>query len=183
MYRPFALTLLLSLPLLSQAATITPGQKLPPLRIAELGECVIKGDDTAFEPWQSSQLLGRVQVVEYMAARAGIDKVQQKLYAAIKAAQLPTDRFAVAKLVNADDALIGTSGLVAPEVRKNKKGLRDETLVVDADGVGLKSWELKPKSSAIAIVDASGTVLFFKEGALSDEEITLALALIRQQLK
>jgi YtfJ family uncharacterized protein len=164
------------------AAAIRVGEKLPPLRITEAGECVLNGDETAFEPWQSSRLLGRVHVIEYLAARAGVDKLQQPLYAAIEAAGLPREQFATARVVNANDALFGTSGLVAPEVRKSKQQLPQEILVVDANGTGRKQWALQPKNSAIAIVDPTGTVLFFKEGALSADEIDAAIALIRRHL-
>ena len=169
-------------PTIRSAAAIAVGEKLPPLQIADIGECLIKGDEAVFKPWQSSQLLGKVHLVEYMAARAGIDKVQQPLYTAIKAAQLPPENFGLAKLVNADDALLGTSGMVAPEVRKSKKQLPQEIFVVDAAGAGRAQWQLQEKGSAVAIVDAAGTVLFFKEGALTDAEIAQAIALIRQHL-
>ncbi len=165
------------------SARIETGKELPPLRIADLGECVVKGNETAFEPWQSSQLLGSVQVVEYLAARAGIDRIQQPLYAAIKAAELPADRLTLTKVVNSDDALFGTAGFVAPEVRKGKQQRPGETLVVDAKGVGREQWDLRRKSSAIAILDAAGTVRFFKEGALTGEEIERAVALLNQLLK
>ncbi len=176
------LLLALALPVFGYAATIQVGEQLSPLRITEPGECVMRDGEAVFQPWASSDLLGRVHVIEYLAARAGIDKVQRPLYTAIEAAQLPPEHFAVAKLVNADDALFGTSGLVAPEVRKSKQQLPQEILVVDANGAGRKLWALQPKSSAVAIVDARGTVLFFKEGALTGAEVEQALALIRQNL-
>ena len=181
--RSTLLTLTLLLPLGGHAAAIATGQPLPPLQIDELGECVLRGDDTAFVPWRSDSLSGKVQVVEYMAARAGIDKIQQPLYAAINAAALPADRLALVKLVNADDALFGTGALVAPEIGKNKRLRTDETLVVDAEGVGRQRWQLQPKGSAVAIVDATGTVLFFKEGALTADEVAQAVTLLRQQLQ
>lgn len=164
------------------AAPITVGEPFPAIAIERLGECVIEGNGTAFRPWRSDSMLGRVQVFEYVAARAGIDGVHRAFFAQVRQAQFPAERFAITKLVNADDALWGTSGLVADEIRKNKRQTPDVVLVVDAEGRGLREWRLAAKSAALAILDRQGKVLFFKEGALTDEEIRAGIALIRRQL-
>lgn len=166
-----------------QAATITVGKPLPAISISNLGECVLKGGDAVFQPWSSSQLRGKVQILEYVAARAGIDKIHKPFYDAVKAAHFPADKVAITKLVNSDDAFWGTSGLVAGAVKKNKKATPGQTLVVDADGLGRKQWDLQKKNAALAILDPSGTVLFFKEGKLTGDEISHTVDRIRQTLK
>lgn len=172
--------MLLAAPAIS--APIAVGQSFPAIAIERLGECVIEGDGTAFRPWRSDSMLGRVQVFEYVAARAGIDGVHRAFFADVQQAQFPVERFAITKLVNADDALWGTSGLVSDEIRKNKRQTPDVVLVVDAEGRGLREWRLAPKSAALAILDRHGKVLFFKEGALTDDEVRAGIALIRRQL-
>ena len=175
--------ILVMLSAVGHAADIRVGEKLPPLRIADLGECVIHGDETVFEPWESSTMLGKVQIVEYVAARAGIDRLHRPLFDAIAEAGFPAAALAVTKLVNADDALWGTSGLVTSKVGENKKEFPENSLVVDAKGIGLRRWGLQQGSGAIALLDRSGDVLFFKEGGLTDDEIHTVVALIRERLR
>jgi len=175
--------ILVMLSAVGHAADIRVGEKLPPLRIADLGECVIHGDETVFEPWESSTMLGKVQIVEYVAARAGVARLHRPLYDAIREAGFSAAELAVTKLVNADDALWGTSGLVTSKVGENKKEFPENSLVVDAKGIGLRRWGLQQGSGAIALLDRSGDVLFFKEGGLTDDEIHTVVALIRERLR
>ncbi|MEF1307831.1 YtfJ family protein, partial [Vibrio owensii] len=44
------------------------------------------------------------------------------------------------------------------------------------------SWALKEESSAIIVQDKQGKVLFIKEGALTPDEITQVLGLIKQNI-
>lgn len=174
---------LAGLPALAGAAGITVGEKFPSIAISDLGECVLKGDETAFAPWSSDGLDGKVQVVEYVAARAGIDDIHRPFFDALAAADYPAGAVGIVKLVNSDDALWGTSGLVAGEIRKNKKEKPEHRLVVDAEGLGQQQWDLEKKNAALAILDSSGTVLFFKEGSLTDQEIAQTIATIGEQLR
>lgn len=169
------------MPSLVSAANITVGEKLSPLAVEELGECVIEGDEVVFKDWDTSKLNGKVQVMEYMAARAGVDKVNENFFRALDAAGL-TEKVGMAKLVNSDDALWGTGGMVAGEMKKGKKDTPTHTMVVDAEGLGRQQWDLKEKGVALAILDPNGEVLFFKEGALESDDIRAALAIIQSQL-
>jgi YtfJ family uncharacterized protein len=166
----------------AHAAQIRVGDELPPLRIADLGECLIRGQEPVFEPWDSSSMRGKLQLVEYVAARAGIDRLHKPLYDAIRAAAFPAGRLGVIKLVNSDDALWGTSGMVASKVGENKKEIPENRLVVDAEGIGLRRWGLQEKSGAVALLDRSGRVLFFKEGGLTKGEIRTVVDLVRNSL-
>ena len=56
-------------------------------------------------------------------------------------------------------------------------------LVVDARGIGLRRWGLQEGSGAIALLDRSGDVLFFKEGGLTDDEVRTVVALVRERLR
>lgn len=164
------------------AAPITVGQPFPAIAIVNIGECVIEGAGTAFRPWDSNSMLGKVQVFEYVAARAGIDAVHRPFFEELQRERIPAQHLAITKVVNSDDALWGTSGLVPDEIRKNKRQAPDVALVVDAEGRGLREWRLAPKGAALAILDRHGRVLFFKEGALTDEEIRTSITLLRRQL-
>ena len=55
-------------------------------------------------------------------------------------------------------------------------------LVADEKGAGLKTWQLDEDSAAIIVTDTRGTVLYFKQGAMSAAEVDSTIELIKQQL-
>lgn len=177
------LSLLLVLPAMpSGAAAIRVGETLPSLQIRDLGECMLRGDDVAFEPWDSSGLGGALQLVEYVAARVTVSSIHAPVYDAIESASVPAGALVVTKLVNADDALWGTAGLVPGKVGDNKRENPDIHLVVDTAGAGLRRWQLEEGSGALALVDRDGKVLFFKEHGLTEDEIATLVRLVRERL-
>lgn len=167
----------------ASASNVVVGKKLPAVEIVDKGECVIRQADIDYVPWHSKTLQGQVHIVEYVAARAGVDKINAAFFAAVKEANIPMEQLTIFKMVNSDDALWGTSGLVAGEIEKTKRKEPDTRFVIDAQGLGLEAWGLQEKSAAIAVLDAQGQVLFFKEGGLSEAEVAQSLKLIRQQLE
>lgn len=177
---PILAGMLLSLPV--AAADIAVGAQLSPLAITDLGECILEGGDTAFRPWSSKALAGEVQVLEYTAARAGVDKVHAAFFLALAAAGFPAGEVQVTKLVNSDDALWGTSGLVAGEIEKNKRASPGTAFVVDAQGIGRQQWQLQGKTAALAVLDPTGRVLYFSEGEMSPAETAAAIEAIRAAL-
>lgn len=179
--KTIGLLLAMTLPTLGFAANIAVGENLSQLSGNDVEECVIEGDEVVLKPWNSGQLNGKVQVVEYMAARAGVDTVNENFFAALKTTGLD-QQVGLAKLVNSDDALWGTSGLVVGEMKKNKMKTPHLTMVIDAEGIGQQQWDLEKKGVALMILDPQGEVLFFKEGELSSDEIKAALAKISAQL-
>ncbi|HGJ5864729.1 MAG TPA: YtfJ family protein [Arsenophonus nasoniae] len=56
-------------------------------------------------------------------------------------------------------------------------------MIVDNNGVVKKTWQLKPKSSTIIVLNKNGNVLFAKDGALTSEETNKVIKLIETQLK
>jgi len=163
----------------AQAATITVDAPLPALAIADKGELVAKGDDFAYQPWSSASLTGKVHIVQYMAARAAANKMNEPFTDALRIANFPNDKQLSTTVINADDAMWGTAGFIDGELKKNKKKYPYASMVTDAKGDGLKIWGLKKEGSAIAILDKTGKVIFFKEGALTADEIKSTLALIQ----
>jgi hypothetical protein len=95
---------------------------------------------------------------------------------------LPKGSYQFTTVINLDDAMWGTSGFVVGEVKSSKRKYPDSTMVLDEEGTGLQGWQLQKKSSAIVVIDTSGTVLYLKQGSMSEEEIEAAVELIRQQI-
>lgn len=55
-------------------------------------------------------------------------------------------------------------------------------MVLDENGVVANTWALQEESSAIVVQDKQGKILFVKEGALTPDEITQVLGLIKQNI-
>jgi len=163
----------------AQAANITVGAPLPALAIAEKGELAKKGDDFSFQPWSSASLPGKVVVVQYLAARLTASKMNEPFTDALRAANFSDEKYLSTTIINSDDAMWGTSGMVDGELKSSSKKYPHASLINDAKGSGLKAWELKKEGSAIAVLDKTGKVIFFKEGALTADEIKSTLALIQ----
>jgi hypothetical protein len=176
--RTLALALLLFLPAWGVAAVST-GNPLPQLRVEKLGEMHVEGEDVRYAPWDSGALRGKVQVVQYMAARPGSRDLNKPFTDRLRDSGIPIEHYHVTTIVNLDDALFGSRGIVVSELEKNKKRYYRSSIVADEGGLGLEAWRLAPKSSAIIILDAEGRVAFFRDGAMSVEEIEQALALVR----
>lgn len=174
-----ALVLLLVLLCGSGANALEPGQALPGVRVEELGELKLDAQQLSYGAWDSSALLGRLNVIQYMAARLSSKSLNKPFTDQLEAAGLPLDRYHVTTIVNLDDALFGTRGFVLSELESNKKRYHLSSIVADAHGLGLRVWQLTPKSSAIIIVGADGRVKFFRDGAMTADEIAAALQLLR----
>jgi YtfJ family uncharacterized protein len=161
------------------AAALESGQTLPPVRVEELGELTLDNEKIGFQVWDSHALAGKLHVVQYLAARLSAKSLNQPFTDQLQAAKLPLESYHVTTIVNLDDAMFGTRGFVLSELESNKRRFFLSSIVADADGLGLRAWGLKEKSSAIIIVGADGRVKFFRDGALSATEIATALQLLR----
>jgi YtfJ family uncharacterized protein len=164
-----------------QAQGLQVGGIVPDLEISELGEIRLQEEEFSYQTWAFPQDLGRLHVVQYVAATMAASKLNEPFTDSLSE-HLAGGNFTVTTVVNMDDAMWGTSGFVVSEVKKNKKRYPDSTMVLDKEGVGRQAWQLERKSSAIVIVDASGRIQYLKEGAMDDDEIESALELMRAQL-
>ena len=81
-----------------------------------------------------------------------------------------------------DDAIFGTSSLAVSGMKDNKKKFPDAVMIVDEKGDGIRTWGLTKAGSAIIVLNKDGKVAFFKDAALSNDEITSTLRLIETLL-
>jgi uncharacterized protein len=163
----------------AQARALEPGEALPGLRIEELGELQLAGETIRFAPWQSDALTGKVQVLQYLAARLSVKSLNEPFTDTLRDSGIPIERYHVTTIVNLDDALIGTRGMVLSELENNKKRYFRSSIVADAHGLGLEAWQLRPKSSAIIVLGPDGRVKFFRDGAMTPAEIDHVLQMVR----
>lgn len=176
---PLILSLYLSSTL---AARPEVGSSLPPLEVADRGELVISGDDAFdFVPWHSDKRPQAVHVVQYFGATLS-DRDIFEPFTDLLQENFEDGVVHVTTILNLDAAMWGTKGMVIKELKKNKKKHPGATMVADADAAGTKAWELGKNGTALMIIDAQGTVLFFNQGALDETQLAPTIELIRENL-
>ncbi|MGC9422112.1 YtfJ family protein [Vibrio sp.] len=183
MIKKTLLTLLLSsYTLVTSAHNLMLGQPLPPVNVEKYGEVVLKGKDPQFVPWSSTQLAGKVRVIQALAGRSAAKEMNAPLMAALTAAQFPPQHYQTTSIINQDDAIWGTGSFVKSSAEESKKSFPWSSIVLDASGVVAQSWALPEKSSTIIVLDKQGLVIYIKQGALNDDQINQVLTLIQTHL-
>ncbi len=169
-------------PAWAMALNLQPGQPLPKVKIHQAGELTLSNDEITYQPWNSQRLGGKVRLIQAIAGRTGAKRLNAPMIEAVKQARFSNDSYQTVTVVNLDDAMFGTSGLVKRKLKKNKQQFPHASFVLDETGTLFKQWQLKNKSSAIILVDATGMVIFAKEGELQADEIEQVLALIEDNI-
>ena len=118
-------------------------------------------------------------MLQYLAARLSAKSLNEPFTDRLRDSGIPIERYHVTTIVNLDDALIGTRGMVLSELENNKKRYFRSSIVADAHGLGLEAWQLRPKSSAIIVLGPDGRVKFFRDGAMTPAEIDHVLQMVR----
>ncbi|AUV02887.1 YtfJ family protein [Phytobacter ursingii] len=172
----------LLLPLLAQAHNFETSQRVPPVGIADRGELILNNDKFSYKNWNSAQLPGKVRVVQHIAGRTSAKEKNAALIEAIKAANLPHDRYQTTTIINTDDAIPGSAMFVRSSIESNKKLYPWSQFIVDSDGVARKAWQLDEGSSAIVVLDKDGRVQYAKDGGLTQAEVQQVIALLHKLL-
>jgi len=167
----------------SAHASVTTDATLPSVSVMEGGELVLQSGDIHYTPWQSQQLTGKVYVIQHIAGRTSAKELNAPLIDRIKAAELPKDRYQTVTVVNTDDAIWGTGGIVKGKLESSKEEFPWSMMVLDQEGVARSVWDLQEESSAIIVVDAENRVRWMKDGALNDQEQQEVMDLIQTLLK
>lgn len=171
--------LMASSPAFANGAAV--GAPLPDLTIDDRGEIILHGDDISYQPWRYPQQPGMVNIVQYMAATQSAGDMNKPFRDRFDT-DLPEGKFTTTTILNMDEAMWGTGGIVMGQLKSNKREFPTAVIVVDEEGVGLKHWQLQEDSSAVMVVDSQGTVRYFKQGKMSATEIENTLQLILAQI-
>ncbi len=161
---------------------ISQGQVLPAVSVDNKGEVLLEDGRTHYATWDSAVLKGKVRCVHHLAGRSSAKEINESLMDALKKANFPQSDYQTTTIVNLKDAIFGTGSLVSMMVEGGKKEFPWTSVVVDAKGTVQSAWELQKESSAVAILDRDGKVLFSKDGKLTADEVTSVVALIAEQL-
>ena len=158
------------------------GEMLPAVSIDDLGSIEMRGDELEFQPWSTSKLQGKTVYLQHLAARSSVSDLNKHVDDAVEAKGYTPEQVLSVAVVNKDDALWGTGAFVAGELKKNKRRYPESIIVADNGGVALGTWQLEEKSVAIMVLSGEGRVLFFKQGALSAEDVTEVLDILAGQV-
>ncbi|MDX2321798.1 MAG: YtfJ family protein [Moritella sp.] len=169
-------------PFISFASSVVVGEHLPQINIADKGEVILAQGKFSYRDWSSDELKGRVMVVQHLAGRTASKELNDPLMEVIADANFSPEVYNTATIVNTDDAMWGTSGLVNSSLKDNKEEFPTAIFVIDASGNTLNQLALEEKSSAIFLIDKEGTVLFSKDGALTKDEITEVMGMINANI-
>lgn len=180
--KPMIALLAALLPGLATAHTIQVGETIPTATVADKGEITLNGEDIAYQNWSSSQLPGKVRVIQAIAGRSSAKEMNAELMQAITAAEFPADKYQTTTIINQDDAIWGTGSFVKSSAEDSKREFSWSSMVLDAEGKIRATWELQEESSAIIVLDKESRVLFVKEGKLNSTEVEQALGLVNSNL-
>ena len=169
-------------PLMASAHNFVDGQRVAPVGIADRGELILDNDKFSYKNWNSSQLAGKVRVLQHIAGRTAAKEKNATLIEAIKAAKLPHDRYQTTTIVNTDDAIPGSGVFVRSSIESNKQLYPWSQFIVDGNGLARKAWQLQEESSAIVVLDKDGRVQWAKDGALTQDEVQQVVALLHKLL-
>lgn len=175
-------SVLLLLPLQGYAS-MAADTELPTVSIQKGGELQLQNETIRYSPWQSQQLTGKVYVIQHIAGRSSSKALNAPLIERIKAAQLPKEQYQTVTVVNTDDAIWGTGGIVKGKLEDSKEEFPWSMMVLDENGVARSAWNLEEDSSAIIVVDAQNRVRWMKDGPLNEQEQQDVMALIQRLLQ
>ncbi|MGC7560597.1 YtfJ family protein [Pasteurella sp. PK-2025] len=156
---------------------------LAAVSVTKAGELSVKGDDIHYQAWHSTQLAGKVRVVNHFAGRREVKERNQALIDAIKAAQFDRAKYQTTTIINADDATFGTGGFVKSGAEKGKKANPHSQVVLDQNGAVKNAWQLKEKENMVVVLDKHGKVRFVHEGVLSASQVQEVVRLLSELLK
>ncbi len=109
------------------------GKTVTPVYIQEGGELLLNSDDEIhYQKWNSTQLVGKVRIIQYIAGRKSAKKKNSLLIKAVEAANFSQDRFQPTTIVNTDDAIFGTGYFVVGKIEKINAAIRGRNSLLTA---------------------------------------------------
>lgn len=165
------------------ADSIKLNQPLPHIQITDKGELMInQKNNFNYQNWNSDQLLGKTHTIQHIAGRSSAKELNAPLIDAIKTAKFAPEHYQTTTIVNTDEAIFGTARFVRSSLEDSKKEFPYSQFIVDSQGQAKTAWQLADKTSAILVINKLGQVIWFKQGALTPDEVNNVIGLIESQL-
>ena len=147
------------------------GRPLPTLQVTSPGELHLQDDESIdYAPWDSTSTVGKPTLIYHLAGTSSASDLNRRFIDRLKTLELPKGSYYFVTIVNLEDAMWGTSGLVQNSVEKRKRRYQRNIFVLDETSIVRNQWGLVPESSAVLLLDASGTLVRFKDGPLTEGE-------------
>ncbi len=178
--RLLVMSALVLLPSLASAHNFVYGQPVPPVTIADRGEMTLSHNTVRYTQWKSSQLAGKVRVIQYIAGRTSAKDKNSTLITAVKDAGFPGEFFQPTTIVNTDDVIPGTGYFVRGKIEKNLRHYPWAQFIIDSNGLARSRWQLNAGSSTIVVLDRAGRVQWAKDGALTPAEVDQVILLVKK---
>lgn len=156
-------------------------EPLPELMIDDKGELLLAGGEFSYGSWTSRGNRGEVRVVQYIPGTLGGKKLFKPFTDMLKV-EFPGGSLDVTTIINMDDAMWGTSGMINSQIQTNKEEFPESTFVLDKSGVGKKNWALGKKGAVLAVIDKSGSVVYLTLEAISEQDAVSAIAIVKEQV-
>lgn len=154
---------------------------LPSVRVDELGELVLVGEDFSYRSWQSDFNPGKPHIIQYFAGTMSASKTFEPFTDRLQTT-FELGQYHVSTVINLDAAMWGTSGFVVSKVKSSKQKFPLSTMVLDDEGIGASTWQLGKKGALLVILDSDGQVKYTARESLQDAEIEAATSLVKSLL-
>ena len=166
------------------ADEIRVNQSLPTVTLKPpAGQLILSEDsEISYAIWNSEQLSGKVRTIYHLAARLGIDEINQTFFDILDQKNFPNEKYVTLTILNIDDVFFGGSAFARSRFEASRKKYPNAEFVVDDTSQARESWNLAPQGSAVIIIDQYGKVLKFKDGALDRQEIVEFIRAIETNL-
>jgi YtfJ family uncharacterized protein len=167
----------------SLAYSLELGGSLDKLSVPSKGELIIDGKRISYKPWSTDSIkTGSPALIFHMAARMSSEQIIDPLRKKLDEQNYTPGSFQPITVVNLDDAMWGTAGIIGGELEKNKRAHPSAILVADESGRGLKAWQLKGNGVTVALLDSSGKIVYLKEGKLSDGDVNTIITKLNKEI-
>ncbi|ELY3469344.1 YtfJ family protein [Cronobacter universalis] len=170
------------LPFFACAHNLAQGERVAPVGVNERGELTLSQGEIDYRDWNSARLSGKVGLVLHVAGRLSAKDLNKGISDAIAAARLPAEKFQATTIINTDDAIPGSAIFVRRSLESTKKEYPSSVFVLDGTGAVQRAWRLQPGGSAVVVLDKDGRVRFAKDGALTADEVSQVMTLLRSLL-
>ena len=151
----------------------------------ELEKLNLEEEQISYVPLNSSELRGKVFTIYNLVGTRSAASLNDSFIDRHLEEQfdlLPGKPLQTFNIINVDDALFSTSGIVQRTVEVRKRKYVVPGFALDKEGVIQNAWRLAPERSAVIILNRFGKVVFFRDGQLTQVEIDRAIQLIKQNL-
>ena len=153
---------------ISSASQIKLGEVLPEVNLTEFGKLNLEGEQISYVPWNSRELCGKIFKIYHLAGTRSAVSLNDTFIDRLLREQfdlLPGNLHQTFNIINLEDAMFGTSGIVQRTVEDRKRKYVVPSFVLDKEGAIRNAWGLAPESSAVIILNRAGKVVFSRMGS------------------